>query len=239
LLLLDKKKIDGLQYSFDFYLNEIGSMYFYENSYGKALSCFEEALSSNPSGIGSNGQSYNYSYGKALCSEKTSENCNKAMAYLDKAMEITPDKPQPLVLKGVCLYNLNKHNEAIACLNMALDKKNDLLSNAEKREVFATRAMCWNALGMKDKAYKDNMEASRLAKLPDTTARPATASAEKFCGDCGVKLEPGEKFCGSCGAKIDAASKPTTPLASKFCGDCGAKLEPGEKFCGSCGAKVE
>jgi len=203
LLFIDKKKMDGLQYPFDFYLSEIGSTYFCENSYGKVLPCFEEALSINPSGIGSNGQSYNYSYGLALCSEKTSENCTKAITYLDKAMEITPDKPQPLALKGVCLYNLNKHNEAIACLNMALDKKNDLFSNTEKRDVFATRAMCWNALDMKDKAYKDNMEAARLAKLPDTAARPVASSAAKFCGDCGAKLEPGEKFCGSCGVKVE------------------------------------
>jgi len=50
---------------------------------------------------------------------------------------------------------------------MALDKKSGLLSNAEKGAVFATRAMCWNALGMKDKADKDSTEADRLAKLPN------------------------------------------------------------------------
>jgi len=166
LLFIDKEKMDGLPCSFDFYISEIGSMYFCENSYGKALPYFEEALSINPSGIGSTGQSYNYSYGLSLCLEETSENWNKAIDYLDRAMEITPDKPQPLAMKGSCLHNLNKYNEAIACLNMALDKKSGLLSNAEKGAVFKTRAMCWNALGMKDKADKDSTEADRLAKLP-------------------------------------------------------------------------
>ncbi|GBU29639.1 hypothetical protein R84B8_03212 [Treponema sp. R8-4-B8] len=203
LLLIDRKKMDGLTHTFDFYLSEIGTAYCNENSHGKALSCFEEALSINPSGVNSNGQSYNYSCALALSSDKASKDWNKAIAYLDKAMEITPDKPQPLALKGVCLYNLNKHNEAIACLNMALDKKSDVLSNTEKRDVVSTRAMCWNALGMKDNAYKDNAESSRLAKLSDTAARNEASSVAKFCGKCGEKLEPGEKFCGSCGAKVE------------------------------------
>jgi len=167
LLFIDKEKMDGLPYSFDFYLSEIGSLYFCENSYDRALPYFEEALSINPLGIGSTGQSYNYSYGLSLCFEETPENWNKAVDYLDKAMEVTPDKPQPLAMKGSCLHNLNKYNEAIACLNMALDKKSGLLSNAEKGAVFKTRAMCWNALGMKDKADKDSTEADRLAKLPN------------------------------------------------------------------------
>jgi tetratricopeptide (TPR) repeat protein len=167
LLLIDKEKMDGLPNSFDFYLSEIGSLYFSERSYDRALYYFEEALSSNSSGIGSNGQSYNYSCGQILCSEETSESWNKAIGYMDKAMEITPDKPQPLLMKGSCLYNLKKYNEAIACLNMALDKKSGLLSNAEKGAVFKTRAMCWDELGMKDRADKDNTEADRLAKLPN------------------------------------------------------------------------
>jgi serine/threonine protein kinase/tetratricopeptide (TPR) repeat protein len=167
LLFIDKEKMDGLPYSFDFYISEIGSLYFCENSYDKALTYFEEALSINPSGIGSTGQSYNYSYGLSLCLEETSEDWDKAIDYLDKAMEITPDMPQPVAMKGNCLHNLNKYNEAIACLNMALDKKSGLLSNAEKGIVLKTRAMCWNALGMKDKADKDSTEADRLAKLPN------------------------------------------------------------------------
>jgi len=202
LRLIDKERMDGLPYPWDFYLSEIGSMYLCENLYRKALPYFKEALSLNSSGIGSNGQSYNYNYGWMLCSEKTSENYNEAITYMDKAMEITPDKPQPLALKGVCLYNMDKYNEAIACLNMALEKKNGL-SNAEKKDVYATRAMCWNALGMKDNSYKDSNEAIRLAKLSNTAARQGTSSAAKYCGDCGWKLETGDKFCGVCGAKVE------------------------------------
>jgi len=167
LLFIEKENMDGLPYSYDFYLSEIGSTYFNENSYDKALSYFEEALSINSSGIGSNGQSYNYCYGQVLYSEGTSEGYNKAIGYMDKAVEITPDKPQPLAIKGRCLHKLKKYTEAIAYLNMALDKKGGLLSNTEKGIIIKTRAMCWDALGMKDKADKDNTEADRLAKLPN------------------------------------------------------------------------
>jgi len=166
LLLINKDKMDGLSHSIDFYQNEIGITFLKENSSGEALPYFENAMAINSSGIGSNGQSYNYNYSLALCSEETSESWNKALNYLDKALMITPDKPQSLALKGTCLYKLNNYNEAIACFDMALSKKYGIFSNAEKKDVFATRAKCYTALGMKDKADKDNAEADRLAKLP-------------------------------------------------------------------------
>ena len=203
LLLIDRGKMQGLSHSFDFYLSEIGFTFIWENSYSKALPYFEEALSINPSGIGSTGQSYNYSCGLALYSIGTPENWNKAIRYLDKAMEVTRAKPQPLVLKGFCLHKLNNYNEAIACLTMSLDYKTNTLTDAEKGNVLVTRAMCYNALGMKDRANKDNTEAEHLAKPSDAAARPVAPSAEKFCGDCGAKLEPGETFCGDCGSKVE------------------------------------
>ena len=163
LLLIDRENMEGLPYSYDFFLCEIGFTYFCENSYSKALPYFEQALSINPLGIGSTGQSYNYSYGLTLYSMGDPDNWNKAIEYLKRAIEITSEKPQPLVLHGVCLHDLGCYNEAIACLDMALKYKT--LANDEKRVVFMTRAMCYNALGMKDKADKDNTEAERYAKL--------------------------------------------------------------------------
>jgi len=166
LMLINKEKTDGLSHTFDFYQNEIGITYYLENSSAEALPYFENAMAINSSGIGSNGQSYNYNYGLALCSEETPENWNKAISYLDKALIVVPDKPQAVKLKGTCLYKLNKYNEAIACLSMAVDKKFGVLSNAEKKDVFTVRAKCYTALGMNDKADKDNAEADRLSKLP-------------------------------------------------------------------------
>jgi len=166
LLLFNKEKTDGLSHAFDFYQNEIGVTYYLENSSEEALPFFEKAMAVNSSGVGSNGQSYNYNYGLALYSEGTPENWNKAISYLDKAMIIVPDKPQAVVLKGTCFYKLNKYNEAIACLSMAIDRKFGVLSNAEKKDVFSVRAKCYTALGMKEKADKDNAEADRLSKLP-------------------------------------------------------------------------
>jgi len=164
LLLIDKEKTDGLSRTFDFYLGEIGVSYCNEKLYTKALSYFENALALNLLGVDFSGQSYNYSYGAgmALCFEQTPENWNKAISYLDKAMEITPDKPQPLAMKGACLYYLKNYNEAIACLTMALDKKDSMFTNADKGDVLVLRAICYNALNMKDKAVIDNSEANRL-----------------------------------------------------------------------------
>jgi tetratricopeptide (TPR) repeat protein len=172
LLLINKEKMDGLSHTFDFYQNEIGFTYYLENSFSEALPYFENAIAINSSGIGSNGQSYNFNYGLALYSEGASDslnkadNWNKAMDYLDKALIIVPDKPQAIALKGNCLYKMKKYNEAIACLSMAIDKKFGILTNNQKKDVFATRAKCYSALGMNDKADKDNAEAERLAKLP-------------------------------------------------------------------------
>jgi len=163
LLFINRENMECLPYSYDFFLCEIGYTYFAENLYSEALPYFEEALSINPTGIGSTGQSYNYSYGLTLCSMGGQDNWNKAIEYFKRAIEITSDKPQPLVLHGVCLHDLGYYTEAIACLDMALKYKT--LSNAEKGPVFVTRAMCYDALGMKEKADKDRAEAERYAKL--------------------------------------------------------------------------
>jgi serine/threonine protein kinase/tetratricopeptide (TPR) repeat protein len=202
LLLINKDKMDGLSHSIDFYQNEIGITFLTEKSFNNALPYFEEALEVNSSGIGSDGQSYNLCYSLALISEKPTENWNKAISYLDKALLITPDKPQPWLWKGICLYNLNRSKEAIACFDMALKCKTSILTDIEKINVFETRALCYRALGMKDNEDKDNAEADRLRRLSNTAAKQTTPPASKFCGDCGEKLEPGEKFCGKCGAKV-------------------------------------
>jgi serine/threonine protein kinase/tetratricopeptide (TPR) repeat protein len=162
LLLINKDKMDGLSRTFDFYQNEIGLAYYLENSSAQALPYYENAIAINSSGVGSDGQSYNYNYSRALCSVETPENLNKAISYLDKAMIITPNKPQSVLLKGICLFKLNKYNEAMACFTMVLEKKFGILSNAEKKYAFTARARCYTALGMKDKADKDNAEAGRL-----------------------------------------------------------------------------
>jgi len=164
LLLIDREKTDGLSHPFDFYLSETGITYCNEKLYSKALPYFEEALAINPSGIDSTGQSYNYSYGScmALCSEQTPDNWNKIIGYMDRAMGIMPDKPQPLAMKGACLYYLHNYNEAIACLTMALENKDFIAANTDKGDFLVLRAICWYLLGMKDKANKDKAEANRM-----------------------------------------------------------------------------
>ncbi|MDR2730016.1 MAG: protein kinase [Treponema sp.] len=199
LVLIDREKMEGLQNPFDFYLNETGLTNIGEGSYRGAMPYFQDALAVNSSGVGSNGQSYNYGLALAFYYTGGQDNWKSAVEYADKAMTVTPEEPLPLVYKAYCLEKLGKYNEAIACLTMALGFKTGALTNAEKASAYSSRANCYNALGMKDKADKDSAESKRLGKLPDA---PSAFSSAKFCGDCGAKLEPGEKFCGSCGAKI-------------------------------------
>jgi tetratricopeptide (TPR) repeat protein len=169
LLLIDKENMEGLPRSFDFYLSEIGVTFFLEKSYQDAFSFSEQALALNSSGLNSHGHSYNFDCARCLYFIGTTENWNTAIGYLDKAMQVTPEKRQPVAWKGYCLEKTGKYNEAIACLNMALDWKTNTLTNEEKGHVFAARASCYNALGMKDKADRDSAESDRLLKLPKST----------------------------------------------------------------------
>jgi hypothetical protein len=50
--------------------------------------------------------------------------------------------------------------------NNSANMEPQIIPDPTKAAVFAKRAMCWDALGMKDKADKDSTEADRLAKLP-------------------------------------------------------------------------
>lgn len=67
-------------------------------------------------------------------------------------------------------------------------------------------------------------------------------SSNKFCSECGAKIEKPVIVCSKCGAK--------NPAGSKFCGECGNNLsakkcvcgfefEGNVKFCPNCGIKVE
>lgn len=81
---------------------------------------------------------------------------------------------------------------------------------------------------------------------------------EKYCENCGKKLEDDEEFCTDCGSKI---SKNTvickncgqivpenvrfcnncghpTKEPGNFCQNCGNSLEPGQDFCDECGANL-
>ncbi len=63
-------------------------------------------------------------------------------------------------------------------------------------------------------------------------SQPAqSATAEKFCANCGAKLPASAKFCGECGTKQVAQEN--------VCPNCGAKLSPKAKFCGECGTKLK
>jgi tetratricopeptide (TPR) repeat protein len=158
--------MEGLPRSFDFYLSEIGLTHFMEKSYADALPFFEQALALNPSGLNSRLQSYYFDYARSLFFGGTTKDWNNAIEQLDRAMEITPEKPQPYVWKGNCLEKLGNCNEAIACLTLALDNRTNALTDAERCRALVTRTGCYNTLGMKEKADRDSAESNRLMKLP-------------------------------------------------------------------------
>jgi class 3 adenylate cyclase/tetratricopeptide (TPR) repeat protein len=47
------------------------------------------------------------------------------------------------------------------------------------------------------------------------------------CTSCGHDNQPGQKFCGECGSRLEA-----------ICAACQSKNPPGQKFCGECGAPL-
>ena len=159
LLLIDKDNMEGLAFPFDFYLCRIGYLYSLDKSYSEALSYYEEALALNPSGVGASGHSYNFYCGQSFF---LMNNWDKAIEYFDKAMGVIPEQLSPLFWKGRCLFENGSRNEAIACLTMALESKTGSLANEEKILALETRAECYDALGMKDKADSDRAEAAKL-----------------------------------------------------------------------------
>jgi serine/threonine protein kinase/tetratricopeptide (TPR) repeat protein len=158
LRLIDRDIMDGLSHPFDYYMNEIGETYLTEKAFSEALPYFEEALQINHSGTTEQGQSYYYNCAQAL----PFGDSDKIIECLDKAMSEVPAKPQPLVLKGECLFNLGKYNEAIASFTMALEMKSGTLSSEQKKLSLMTRAKCYEAQGMKEKSDADNSEANKL-----------------------------------------------------------------------------
>ena len=53
------------------------------------------------------------------------------------------------------------------------------------------------------------------------------ATSPMKCTSCGHDSPPGQKFCGECGSRLEA-----------ICPSCQSKNPPGQKFCGDCGAPL-
>lgn len=71
---------------------------------------------------------------------------------------------------------------------------------------------------------------------------------DKFCENCGYKLNANDKFCEKCGSKIEEKDKPKKATLIEnnmgenympnYCSNCGNKLDGNEIFCTNCGFKI-
>ena len=93
---------------------------------------------------------------------------------------------------------------------------------------------------------EDTPKDTAAANIPaDAVVCPACGTAnekgEKFCSECGGKLQVtcpkcgnsvaiGKKFCTECGAQIGGPRK---------CKNCGSEIPSGKKFCAECGTPCE
>ena len=104
-----------------------------------------------------------------------------------------------------------------------------------------------------------NVMAGALSNATSQQGSGAGSAATIKCPKCGAATASASKFCNECGAKIEvaAAAAPCVKCGSalhagaKFCSECGssqekekclkcqAELAPGAKFCKECGTKVE
>lgn len=55
-------------------------------------------------------------------------------------------------------------------------------------------------------------------------------TGNKFCVECGTRLDAGAKFCPECGTR--------QAQSENLCPNCGAQTMPGKKFCHNCGQKL-
>ena len=70
-------------------------------------------------------------------------------------------------------------------------------------------------------------DAPAQASVAATPAPSAPVANEVPCPQCGQKVPAGQKFCGECGAKME-----------KKCPSCGIVWDVTQKFCGECGTKL-
>lgn len=66
-------------------------------------------------------------------------------------------------------------------------------------------------------------------KEEKTEGEPDDEEKQRFCPNCGAKIEDVDVFCGKCGKPVKEELK---------CVGCGEKVEPGDMFCRKCGARL-
>jgi rubrerythrin len=132
-----------------------------------------------------------------------------------------------------------------------------------KKEIAQLEAEVEQSFSAIGKAYfeenKDKADDKFAASFADIAAkrekadklRQLLASMEDKwpCPQCGAEVTKGQKFCDNCGAKVEAPEAPviagyteSAPAAEapagKACPNCGAHLDEGQNFCEKCGTRI-
>lgn len=82
-------------------------------------------------------------------------------------------------------------------------------------------------MGMFQEYTAEPAAAPAAPVAPTTPVAPAAPAGTIPCPNCGNPVPAQQKFCGECGAKME-----------KTCPNCGTVWGPTQKFCGECGTKL-
>ena len=147
--------IDRDPYSLN-YWNALASAQLMDEDYSNAITSSEYAIAidpKDPEGLSSKAQGL-FRLG----------NFEEALEYYRRLEEIVPDDDIVPLNKGVCLVNLGRHEEAISCLERALEmagEKSEILPN-----IYQELALCYGNTKQLEKALKMIDAAIKLTSDP-------------------------------------------------------------------------
>jgi tetratricopeptide (TPR) repeat protein len=147
--------IDRDPYSLN-YWNALASAQLMDEDYSNAITSSEYAIAidpKDPEGLSSKAQGL-FRLG----------NFEEALEYYRRLEEIVPDDDIVPLNKGVCLVNLGRHEEAISCLERALEmagEKSETLPN-----IYQELALCYGNTKQLEKALKMIDAAIKLTSDP-------------------------------------------------------------------------
>lgn len=162
-------------------------------------------------------------------------------AYIDELSEYTKERMVPVLeeygIKLASFYindiNVPEEDEAVIKLKNALAKKAEMdiigYNYKDERSFDAIDNLAKNNSGNMNLANLGmNIAAGiNVGKTIGDQMSKVISSEDKYCTECGSKLNGNESFCSNCGAKL-----------TNVCPICGRTVDASNKFCPSCGCDL-